>query len=68
MSKVFYAKNGTAYTKDENGKPKFISKEEAQRLLEMIEAEENLVKRTNRGFIVLLITSVILLGLSQVSL
>ena len=68
MSRVFYAKNGTAYTKDENGKPKFISKEEAQRLLEIIEAEEKLVKRTNKGFIVLLITSVVLLGLSQVSL
>ena len=68
MSRVFYAKNGTAYTKDENGKPKFISKEEAQRLLEIIEAEEKLVKRTNKGFIVLLITSVVLLGLSQVNL
>ena len=68
MSRVYYAKNGTAYTKDENGKPKFISKEEAQRLLEMIETEEKLAKRTNRGFIVLLITSVALLGLSQVSL
>ena len=67
MSRVFYAKNGTAYTKDENGKPKFISKEEAERL-EMIEEEEQLATRTYNGFVVVLITSLLLLAFTQVSL